>query len=353
MPAVAWLLVLAAMGLAAIASSARLARTPAAADQPRPLQRNVLRLLRVSAALALAGLYWRHQAPNFRDQVWFFGRASRNIRDQHIVAGQLLEQLGAKRVLVGDAGALMYASDIPGLDLIGLGGYHDLPFARAGLHGLGASLELIERIPSQDRPDVMAIYPSWWGSRPSIFGRRITEVIVTGNVICGGSAQVLYRADWSPLASSNRPRSLEPQERVFDELDVADLVSERAHDYGSSLPHVGFVDFRVLPDPAAPKADLFDAGRAIPAGQHERARLRVPAHGGRLIVRAARGAKAQSISVRIHGQAAGRLLIPRGTGFYETGVPVSAGLPAQVDLELTPEGADWMNFHVWIVASPP
>ena len=72
-----------------------------------------------------------------RDQIWFFGRASRNIRDQHIVAGRMLKEMDAGRVLVGDAGALLYASDRPGIDLIGLGGYHDLPFARAGVHGLG------------------------------------------------------------------------------------------------------------------------------------------------------------------------------------------------------------------------
>ena len=128
----------------------------------------------LAAALALVALFVVHQAPKMRDQIWFFGRASRNIRDQHITAGRVLRQMTPrpKRVLVGDAGALLYASDLPGLDLIGLGGYHDLPFARAGVHGLGATLELIERMPAADRPDVFAIYPSWWGDLPSWFGRR-------------------------------------------------------------------------------------------------------------------------------------------------------------------------------------
>jgi hypothetical protein len=353
MAAVAWLMVLATMGLAAIASSVGPAGVPRAARGWLSPSELVARLLRVSIAAGLAGLYWLHQAPNFRDQVWFFGRASRNIRDQHIVAGTILAQLAPKRVLVGDAGALMYASDRPGLDLIGLGGYHKLPFARAGLHGLGASLELIERMPSQDRPDVMAIYPSWWGSLPGIFGRRFTEVVVTGNVICGGASKVLYRADWSALEGSNRPRSLQRGEVVVDELDVADLVSERDHDYGSSLPRPGFVDFRVLADPAEPQAELFDAGRSIPAGQRERARLRMPARGGRLIARAARGPTVQSIAVRANGRELGRLAVPHGTGFYESSVALPPGLPEKAELELAPEGADWMSFHVWIVAPPP
>ncbi len=78
-----------------------------------------------------------------------------------------------KRVLVGDAGAILYESDRPGLDIIGLGGYRGLPFARAGVHGLPATLELIERIPKDDRPDVLAIFPTWWGILPVWFGEEV------------------------------------------------------------------------------------------------------------------------------------------------------------------------------------
>src|SRR5262249_21353447 len=132
MAAVAWVLVLFAMGVGVILSRARTAALPSI------LERGVFGL-RISAALAIAAGFWIHQLPQMRDEIWFFGRAWRNIHDQHIVAGERLAALHARRVLVGDAGALMYASDRPGLDLIGLGGYHDLPFARAGVHGLGAS----------------------------------------------------------------------------------------------------------------------------------------------------------------------------------------------------------------------
>ncbi len=183
MPAVAWLLVLAAMGITTLASDAwRKAGKPA---DPENL-RLVYGGLRISRAAGLAILFWHAQVPRMRDQIWFFGRASRNIRDQHIVAGQMLQKMGAERVLVGDAGALIYASDRPAMDLIGLGGYHDLPFARAGVHGLGASLELIERLAPEERPDTMALYPSWWGDLPILFGRRVASVPVFGNVICGG-----------------------------------------------------------------------------------------------------------------------------------------------------------------------
>src|SRR5262249_22069018 len=54
-----------------------------------------------------------HQAPKMRDQKWFFGRASRNIRDQHLTLGHYLAELKPQRVLVGDAGAILYESDRP------------------------------------------------------------------------------------------------------------------------------------------------------------------------------------------------------------------------------------------------
>jgi hypothetical protein len=159
MPAVAWLLLLAALGTAQIV-------VPQRGRRSSPRKTYAVRCAR--AALNAPRMLRHPPEPKMRSD-WFFGRASRNIRDQHITAGRALREMTPrpKRVLVGDAGALLYASDLPGLDLIGLGGYHDLPFARAGINGLGATLELIERIAPQDRPDVFAIYPSWWGDLPS------------------------------------------------------------------------------------------------------------------------------------------------------------------------------------------
>jgi hypothetical protein len=336
MAAVAWLFVLAAMGLTTIASEAG-----------RTRKQRVGWALRASAAVGLAALYWVHQAPNVRDQIWFFGRASRNILDQHVVAGGILARIGPKRVLVGDAGALMYASDRPGLDLIGLGGYHDLPFARAGVHGLGASLELIERLPRDERPDVMAIYPSWWGDLPGIFGRRLTGVVVTGNVICGGQEKVLYRADWSALDGSGRPASLVRGERIVDELDVADLVNERAHGYVFPHPGMGFATFRVLPDRAG--RDLFDGGRDIPQGQVETARVQAPRGQGKLVVRAVAGPRPVSIEVSADDRVLGHLEVPRGEGWVEPTLTLPSDLPDGFELRLRPVNAGWTSFHAWIV----
>lgn len=337
MSAVAWLLVLAAMGLATLMT-----------DLGETRRSRVMWTARVALATAACAVFWHFQAPNMRDQIWFFGRASRNIRDQHIVAGQVLAGLEPRRILVGDAGALIYASDRPGLDLIGLGGYHDFPFARAGVHGLGASIELIERMRPEDRPDVMAIYPSWWGDLPVLFGRRLTAVPVVGNVICGGAEKVIYRASWVALDGAGSPRTQRPDERVIDELDVADLLSERVHEYVFPRPAMGFVGFRVLADPRSRARDLFDAGRHIPQGQRETARMRAPRGGGRLIVRTV-APDAGTIEVVVEGRVLGRLTAGKGPGWVEPSIELPPDLPAQFELALVRVEGEWTSYHAWIL----
>jgi hypothetical protein len=346
MAAVAWLLLLAGLGVALLLRPS----VAVAAAWPRPWQARLAWRWALRAALALAAmvLFAVHQAPNMRDQIWFFGRASRNILDQHVAAGNALARLDARRVLVGDAGALLYASDRPGLDLIGLGGYHDLPFARAAVHGLGASLELVERMPREERPDVMAIYPSWWGDLPSVFGRRLEEYPVAGNVICGDVSKVIYVANWSALDRAGKPRGADAAElTVVDEVDVADLVSERAHAYQQPRPSAGFVTWRVLADPSDAKRDMFDAGRVVPPGRAERFRILAPTRGGALRARTA-VSRAARVEVRIDGKDVGVLAMAAVDGWQEVELELPPGLPRTVEVELSASD-EWANHHVWTV----
>lgn len=339
MSAVAWLFVLAATGLGVLIAPTLYEKRKSKA----------LWLGQVAFAAGLMALYWTHQLPQMRDQIWFFGRASRNIRDQHIIAGKVLAERKPRRVLVGDAGALMYASDRPGLDLIGLGGYHDLPFARAGVNGLGASIELIERMPDIERPDYMALYPSWWGDLPPMFGKRLVGIPVVGNVICGGAEKVLYKADWTALDRRGQPRSLRDAENVVDELDVADLLSERAHAYNMPKPGMGFVVHRVMPEPGSGRHELFDAGRIIPIGEAERGTFIVPQRSGRLIVRVV-PAKPAAADVHIDGKLIGRLNAPVASTWSELSLDLPADLPPKFTLSITPVEGEWVTYHVWIVS---
>jgi hypothetical protein len=337
MAAVAWAFVLAGLGVASLAS--RFGET---------LRGRVFWGARLGVAALAVALYWKHQLPNFRDQVWFFARASRNILDQHVTAGKALAKLDPppRRVLVGDAGALMYASDLPGLDIIGLGGYHDYPFARAGRFGLGATLELLERMPQNERPDYMAIYPTWWGDLPILFGKYVGEFPVYGNVICGGASKVVYKAKWGALDRTGHPRAISPGEEVVGELDVADLVSERERRYTYPHPSAGWVVFHVLVDPEDTRDDLFDAGRILHTGERETARMAFPERGGRLLARTAATSKAK-VRVRVDGKEIGVLQIRPTEGWDEPSLVLPAGLPAEGELALEPIEGEWTDYHVW------
>jgi hypothetical protein len=165
-------------------------------------------------------------------------------------------------VLLNDAGAIPYMSGLPAIDGLGLGGYRGLPFARASVHGVPAVVELIERLDPAERPDVLALYPGWWAGLADVFGRRADAVVIEDNVICGAAEKVIYDADWSPLAPPGATR-----QGAIDELDVGDLMSERAHGYVLPAPRGGWVIGAVLDDGAGTRR--FDAGRIVPEGREE------------------------------------------------------------------------------------
>ena len=315
--------------------------------------------VRIGLVSLLVLFAYDHQRPKMRDQKWFFGRASRNIRDQHLTLGKYLGELKPRRVLVGDAGAILYESDLPGLDIIGLGGYRGLPFARAGVHGLPASLELIERIPPAERPDVLAIFPTWWGILPVWFADDVIRRFpVEGNVICGGYEQNVYKANWSLLNTGDAMRWKAPKEwtdelpmKVRQEIDVADLVSEKAAGYRFEQPANGWTDMRVLPDPLDATRDMFDGGRRIAGGKRESfVSNLVLGKKGVLVVRTAQEATA-TVRVFIDGADAGTFTVKRTDGWAETPFALPRELVHDhAKIELVNEGpGDLLDHHLWVM----
>lgn len=339
MPTVACLLCLGALGVAAALAELR----PRA---PRSWRAG-------SVAAVLLGVFVWQQQPRYVDQLWFFGRASRNIYDQHVRAGRKLRDEvhpQPSRVLVGDAGAIPYVSDLPALDIIGLGGYRGMPFARATRQHVGAAIELVERLRSSERPDVLAIYPGWWGDFPLWFGKRIDEVPVRGNVICGGASKVLYRARWESLDRSEQPFSLRAGERRVDGVDMADLVSERAHGYALSNGRIGYVQMKLLPDPSRPREDLWDAGRIVPPGVTESFSLSGlnPERAVTLIVRAA-PIEPVVLDLEVDPNVVKRVELPQRDGWVEQRIELGKLGMSRLAVRLRAERTERVLFHVWAV----
>jgi hypothetical protein len=247
---------------------------------------------------------------------------------------------------VGDAGAIPYLSGLDAIDGLGLGGYRGMPFARASVHGVPAVVELIERLPPAERPDVLALYPSWWIGLADVFGRRVDAVRITDNVICGADEKVIYDADWSALAPPDEARP-----GAIDSIDVADLIDERAHAY--VLPERGgWVVGAVLA--LGDGRPRFDAGRIVPEGTRESFTVRSASTGDASLVLRTDGGREGLLRVTL--ERGGAMVIVRDVElgaraadrWHEVRAPlgeVSAGDRVGVR---SVRGA-FRDFHAWIV----
>ena len=324
-PALALLVVAAALGLAALSRARR----------ARPL---VATLGGAAVLLAIPGL---------RPQVDHFRRAARNVHEQQVEVGRRIARTTPADaiVLVGDAGAIPYLSRRTSVDALGLGGFHGVPFARAATHGEAATLELLQRLRPAERPTVLALYPNWFAGITSRFGRELDRVTIDDNVICGGVTKVIYAADWTALDAPDPPPAY-----VVDELDVADVLSEEAHAYVSPAPDGGWAVLDV-------RGGVFDAGRILPQGRAEMFRVLHGARPATLFVRVADAASALGVVTSHAGVAALEVqttpvaTTPGGWGLVRAELP--DGLVAGDVVTLRASRGEARDFHVWLVGDGP
>jgi hypothetical protein len=211
-----------------------------------------------------------------------YAKACANIHEQHAGTAKFLKTLDPKptRVLLNDAGAIPYLSDLPALDFVGLGGFRQLPFARAYRLGVGASLELLEHVPAEARPSHLAIYPAWFPALADSFGRELRRFPVHDNVVCAGPENIVYAADWSPLGAGEDSASLFPGFRAQTVVDIGDVFSEDAHDVRTSRPLRRTFAVR----PIAEVKRVFDGGAALQGGDRITFRVEAPS-GSRIVLR--------------------------------------------------------------------
>jgi hypothetical protein len=335
MPALALVLFAATLGVSALAATHRLA----------PL----------GAAIAIAGV--GSAATGLKAQAAFFANASANVHDQQVEVGRRLaiRMPVDASVLVGDAGAIPYMSGRHAVDAIGLGGYHGRPFARAGIQGEGATVELLERMSQRERPRFMALYPNWFGGITSAFGHEVDRVSLATNFVCGGLTKGIYEADWSALAWDKASENEDGARfgEVQEALDVADVESEREHAYESPAPLGGWTLFDVRLD--AGGARRFDAGRTIQEGQSERFTLLKGALGGAsLVIRTDNGDARVQAEVTRGGALVERVGLaretPRAPGHWGAmRAPFASALLAGDRIALYVERGTFRDYHAWIV----
>lgn len=185
-----------------------------------------------------------------------FARAYRNnvrvVRDQQVaMVTWIREHLPPEaRLGVHDVGLIGYLTGRPLYDVVGL----TTPGAAESWRlGPGAIYETMAD--SEYRPDYFAIYPDVQGLRylldAGVFGEVLREFPVElpdDNVASATDYQAVYRADWSGTQAEEQVAQSTTLDytagmRLVDQVDVANLSSEAAHDYQWSYgePVPGFV----------------------------------------------------------------------------------------------------------------
>jgi hypothetical protein len=199
------------------------------------------------------------------------GGASLQVKEQQVSVGYWIRENlpSGARVGINDAGAIRYYGGHPTVDLIGL---TTNGLALPSRHGPGSLYEALEQMPEEQRPDYFAVYPDWFSDlyASGLFGERLATFSLSSRPevagIVGGSEVAVFRADWG-LARSGE--SLRGAGTVKDTLDVADLESERAHDYEMRMPLIGLKPANILTRQRSPDGEVvLDAGRGLP-GEEE------------------------------------------------------------------------------------
>jgi hypothetical protein len=317
MPAIVLVLMACVLGLAA------LARKKSGAE--------------IGGVLVIAGIV--SAAVRIPAQIRYFRDCSENIHNQQVKIARHLPRFSPTRLLLGDAGAIPYVSGVPAIDALGLGGYRRLPWARAAVQGEASTIELVQSLSPSERPSHLVMYPNWFTGTTSHFGREVDRVTLGHNVICGGPAKAIYEADWRSLDVVEAPSN------VTDEIDIAEVGSERAHDYASPAPWGGWTRIAVLLGESSQA--MFDGGRTLVAGRPEA--FTVHAAGSALVVRTDGNAEAEIDVAHADGSTAHAALVQSSTSPGRFGRAIAAiALRAGDRVTLTPRMGPFYDFHVWI-----
>ena len=330
---------------------------------------------RIAAALAGAGGGLGYLAAGLRGWLVLFGLVSvgfftaafaDNSEDIDRMQIRLGESLAVALdpgsvIAINDAGALTYFSGHRTLDLIGL-----TSPGLAGLWGQGTGVlyEKLESLPPTSRPGWFAFFPNWFEFEGlGLLRRRGSVRLLSPSIV--DAEKVVAAADWSLAGSGDVPR-LVPAEllssvRVVDRLDVADVDSEREHDFRRDDLQKGsasgsFVRRAVVAQ--RPEEELIDGGRSF-LGVVEFAMARDALRSTALVVRSVTGAR-QRVLVSIDGASEHEVEIhaPGSGRFHEQIVarlPAGSG-PARVRMRVTPEAAGSTPLilaHVFTLAGLP
>jgi hypothetical protein len=149
---------------------------------------------------------------------------------------------------------------------------------------------------------------------------------------------------------SSKPFSLPRDQRLVDEIDLGDLISEREHEMSLSPAGQGHLTMKLLADPNDPQRDLWDAGRLAspPLALEFRLKTLEAERPVTLYFRVAPEQPAK-FDVSVDGSRVGRVALEPSDSWREVPLhigPVDRASPLTVRLTSTEGG--FALYHVWV-----
>jgi hypothetical protein len=172
------------------------------------------------------------------------------------------------RIGVNDTGAIAYFSDRTTFDIVGLTTPSEAHYWVGGTASRFEHYERMHATAPESLPNFFIVYPQWLGC-DSILGPMLNEAVVTDANILGGQAMRVHVANWALLGTGEAPWT--NVGKIVDVLDVADLESEKEHDYSLEGAHDG--EETVLESSAPDGHPVVDGGRTRRSREHFFAKL--------------------------------------------------------------------------------
>lgn len=285
-----------------------------------------------------------------------YGRNSADIYFQHI---ELAERFSSSRPVrprvlgLHDAGALAYFGDYQILDLEGL---VSESFRGPGRLGAAGVWEALERLPADERPDVLALYPNWFDPVFTKPHRLVHSQRLFRPSITAGNPLNVYLADWSLARAGDRPRSPVLKDAVEEltlmaEVDIADLDSEKKVGFRFRVFDGAYESVLHLAE-AEHGLPIMDGGRVISGWEEFRVRGTRP---GDSLVLVSRTHGPFRLKVEVNGLLAGKWVQNEGGSgpWVETSfsIPESVVRTEELTIRISsddPHHSAYGSFHYWV-----
>ncbi|HTL38909.1 MAG TPA: hypothetical protein VL326_37515, partial [Kofleriaceae bacterium] len=277
----------------------------------------------------------------------------------------LHDKLPDASVMFHDAGAIAYYGDGRVYDMLGLVTNHQAGIAN---NGPGARFEFLESLPPDQRPTHFAYYPAWMGT-PEFFGDALLHTYLRPGIeprrlVGEGDMQVLV-ANWDHVGTGERPLGDHTGWSIVDRVDIADIASERAHQWAGDMGRRRFGDPTArwsIVERETVNGLVIDGGRTIRGGRERFTVHLDPAKPARVVLRTG-GQKAypwhESIDKPVvltlfaNDKQIGQLTLGPPTGqFAEVTYNLPAHATKRAEVELRTEAKGMYRVFHWFVLQP-